>query len=289
MIYVKSEECTNYTVKDSIEKLRDTIYEAYVEQYFINRDIIASRSKKYISAESYIESETSDVEQAVIEGFIDRIKTTISNMWKAFLQLLKALKDAIVRTYTIIKNKILAFFNSKRATDDDGSPKMIYAEDPIMAVDKMNNDLDKLDTMLAKFKDFESSKKLTDSDMASFDNAYLKLNYSVIGDHVEISGAYIINTVPYELGENIILTDDYVKKFMSSVSYIEKRVVSVETTVRKLYKDYDKLEVNPDNRTFIDTSNSLIQFFSRYISNVIYDRWETITKLVVKISKVVKV
>jgi hypothetical protein len=287
MIYVKSEDRTDYTVKDSIEKLRDTIYEAYVEQYFINRDIIASRSKKYISAESYIESETSDVEQAVIEGFIDRIKTTISNMWKAFLQLLKALKDAIVRTYTIIKNKILAFFNSKRSTDDDGSPKMIYDEDPIMAVDNMNNDLDKLDTMLAKFKDFESSKKLTDSDMASFDNVYLKLNYSVIDDHVKIEGAELINTVPYELCENIILTDDYVKKFMSSVSYIEKRVVSVETTVRKLYKDCVKLD--PDNKTFIDTYSELIRFFSRYITNVIYDRWETITKLVVKISKVVKV
>jgi hypothetical protein len=287
MIYVKSEDRTDYTVKDSIEKLRDTIYEAYVEQYFINRDIIASRSKKYISAESYIESKTSDVEQAVIEGFIDRIKTTISNMWKAFLQLLKALKDAIVRTYTIIKNKILAFFNSKRSTDDDGSPKMIYDEDPIMAVDNMNNDLDKLDTMLAKFKDFESSKKLTDSDMASFDNVYLKLNYSVIDDHVKIEGAELINTVPYELCENIILTDDYVKKFMSSVSYIEKRVVSVETTVRKLYKDCVKLD--PDNKTFIDTYSELIRFFSRYITNVIYDRWETITKLVVKISKVVKV
>lgn len=288
MIYVKSEDRTDYTVKDSIERLRDTIYEACVDQYFINRDIIASRSKKYISAESYIKSETSDVEQAVIEGFIDRIKTTMSNMWKAFLQLLKALKDAIVRTYTIIKNKILAFFNSKRTTDD-GSPKMIYAEDPLVAVDKMNNDLDKLDTMLAKFKDFASSKKLTESDMVSFDNVYLKLNYSVIDDHVKIEGAELINLVHCELGENIILTDDYVKKFMSSVSYIEKRVVSVETTVRKLYKDCVKLKADPDNRTFIDTYSELIRFFSRYISNVIYDRWETITKLVVKISKVVKV
>ncbi len=123
--------------------------------------------------------------------------------------------------------------------------------------------------------------------MASFDNVYLKLNYSVIDDHVKIEGAELINTVPYELCENIILTDDYVKKIMSSVSYIEKRVVSVETTVRKLYKDCVKLD--PDNKTFIDTYSELIRFFSRYITNVIYDRWETITKLVVKISKVVKV
>ena len=262
------------------EVLNNVILEAQIDEFF-HLHSMANIAKYRCGAVESVEEGALTNDLILMEGFMDNLKTTLSNVWTAIVQIFHEIKEIITKAVKTIYYKIKSWVTKN---DDTVEFSTFVYNTPQELITKITNNCNECQKMFDVWdKLYKSNDIPTENDISAFEFNGHKLETTTDNEgNFNIESPSVRNKSKYSFSSS------------KAFKFRPSDAVKFSEQLDKTSKVIAKLESRAKNNCRVKIDNDYVKtrymstialFIAKCISEYIYDDYEEALNLLYKMNE----